>query len=427
MHNMAKLLKRGSRARPPQYRSTANDRDTAPERVIAVAGPIADFDADRVRTLLKKLAGIEPATRISLVPSESRLWEYRELDIEQTVVELPDVDTRDLGRLLTEIGKRAGERRPLEVFICGEHLVVDFSHGIGDGPFGLVLGAALMGAEEEPALARSLAKSLPPHAVWLALGRHFASHPSRIRSMLQLRKSITATVGETDSTRRIDDWKASTRGLSAYMEPARLTELRAWASSHAAGSTSTSVTVALWIAALRGEDVQIDPQVTCLVNCRRYLGVKHRDAHGNFAVGMRMPLPSSPTGIAAMVRQVTDSGWPAAALGYAEFEGWLARRTEPAPPAGTEVANRLRLTVSDLGRLTMFDHVQWATGPRPPQIAAYLQPDGADASTLLVTELAGGRTFTASFCSEMIEPAVIEKALVRICADPVGVLQAARL
>jgi len=88
------------------------------------------------------------------------------------------------------------------------------------------------------------------------------------------------------------------------------------------------------------------------------------------------------------------------------------------------VPDRLRLAVSDLGRLSLFDDVPF-NDRRPPQLVAFLEPDGADAATLLVAELAGGRTLTASFCSQMIEADTMARVLKRMCDDPVGLLTAA--
>jgi hypothetical protein len=128
-----------------------------------------------------------------------------------------------------------------------------------------------------------------------------------------------------------------------------------------------------------------------------------------------------------MVRHVTNSGWPAATLAYAEITASLTRRIAPPRPAGIEVPNQLRVVVSDLGRLTMLDNVRWAASERPPQLAVHLEPDGPDAITLLVNDMAGGRNFTASFSAEMVSPTVIEHALERIAQDPVGILEEAEL
>jgi hypothetical protein len=240
----------------------------------------------------------------------------------------------------------------------------------------------------------------------------------------RLRKVHEQAQPEQDQPqKRIEYWESAKCSVGAYLNPASVDRLRAWAKDNCAGATTASVTVALWMAALRAEGVRIDDRVMILINCRRYLRDGYRTTQGNFAVGIPIAIPrsGSPKVIAALVRRVIDSGWPLAILGMAEVSS-LVRR----PPAQEEsravvVPDRLRLAVSDLGRLTMFDGLTWRTG-RPPQFAAYLEPDGPDALTLLVDEMAGGRTFTASFCSKMIDPSVVESALARMCDDPVGLV-----
>ena len=94
------------------------------------------------------------------------------------------------------------------------------------------------------------------------------------------------------------------------------------------------------------------------------------------------------------------------------------------PPDGIPVGDRIRAAVSDVGKLRAYDAHPWVPGSRPPQLSAYLEPDGPDAVPLLVAELAGGQTFTASYCTQMVEPGIIESAVRRMCSDPIGLLEA---
>lgn len=218
------------------------------------------------------------------------------------------------------------------------------------------------------------------------------------------------------------------------MAPAQVVELKKWAKAQAPGATSASVSIALWAAALRAENVDVDDHIMVLFNSRRYLEPDLHSAHGNFAVGIPLHLPeaSGPGQIAKTMRAVIESGWPIAILGMSEVKDTLAsirgRADAPGTQAAadrtlTEVPDRLRLAVSDLGKLSMFGHVRWAQDGRPPQLAASLEPDGPDGVTMLISELEGGRTYTASFCSKFIGDAVIESALARLCSDPVALLR----
>jgi hypothetical protein len=410
-----------------EYRPTALDRALAAERTVAVVGPVANLDEGRVVANLRAALTGTPDARIALSPSrEARSWQYRGDVAEHVVVRRYDAAT-DLGRLLTDIGGQPLERGPLNVLICGDYLVVDYSHGIGDGQLGVTMLAALSG-DVDSARAGSLAKGLPRNAVWTALWRHYRAHPGSVRDFLQLRqRNRHAVDGQDVGSRDIDASDLGKQSRTAYMAPPSVTALRAWAKEHADGASSASVTVALWMAALRAAGVAVDDRITMLVNCRRYLDPRHRFDQGNFAVALPLaiPRPQTPTAINDAIRDVIDSGWPIAILGMAELKSVLTRPKADAPPTTVTVPDRLRVAVSDLGRLGMFGETDWAPGA-PPQVAAYLEPAGPDAASLLVSELAGGRTFTASFCGAMVDPTVIARALDQMCDDPVGTLQTAQ-
>lgn len=420
---MGELLSKGLRRRVPRYRATANDLATAAERTVAVIGPVADLDEARLAMALREAAGVA-AARIALAPrSDTRKWDYRPGDLDDAVMVCPATDTADVGRLLTEVGNRPGERRGVEVFICRDYLVVDYSHGIGDGRFGLTLTSALAGGADLPPGA--LARSLPRHAAWLAAGRHFGAHPRRIPDVLQLRRTARAAAAlerPQAPRKRQSTGPSGARCITAQMAARTVADLRSWASRNAIGATTAAITTALWMAALRSRGVTIDEQVVVLVDCRRYLGRAYAAAHGNFAVGMPVVMPLAPTEVTAATRRVTDSGWPALTLAYAELTGRKARTVGPAYKPELGLPDRVRLIVSDLGKPTMFDHAPWVRDDRTPLVTAYLQPGGADAVTLLISEVHGARTFTASFYGAMVSPTVIGDALSLMSADPVALL-----
>lgn len=408
-----------------RYWATACDSEQAQARVISILGPIAGLSADNVRAMLAEAVRSSPHARISLAPrTDSRLWRFDAVDPHDAVEMRSDLDTADLGRLLTEISNRPGGRQPLEVLICGEYLTVDYSHGLGDGRLGATLTTSL--AEREiDACAASVSRSLPRRAVWAAIWRNFVLHPSRAMDVVRLRKgSQTPTDG--GELRRIDEWRSARRCVSAYMDRATVSGLRSWASDRYPGASAASVTVALWAAALRAEGQRVDDRVMILVDCRRYFAPKHRHGHGNFASGVPILVPhgSSPFDVAGQVRRVTDACWPLARLGIGEVKTRPLRLKVAAAPTEFHVPDRIRLSISDVGKVPVHEDLAWVPGGRPPQASAYIEPDGPDAVALLVTEVLGTRTFTVSFCDRVVEPSVVDNALKRMCDDPVGLLQA---
>lgn len=412
--------------RTPRYRSTALDRALAPARTVVAVGPVADLDEEAMRSVLRTAQNSSATPRLALAPrTDTRIWTYAD-DLERHVITRDDLDTSNLGQLVTEIRKNVPTESALQVVICGDYVVVNYSHGVADGQLGVTLPALLTTGDTTRAAA--MARGLDRTAVWNALWRHYRANPGAIKQFWQLRRQHK-TPSDVGMQRRIRDWRDSTVSFSGYLDPTRLAQLRTWAKARWPGATSASITVAMWLAALREEGAAVDDKVMILMNCRRYLDPGCAAVQGNFAVGIPLRLPGcpSPESVAEVTRQVIESGWPAAILGMSEVKARIPGRSDPTgdePPDGVSVGERIRAAVSDVGRLRMYEPHPWAAGNRPPQLSAYLEPDGPDAVPLLVAELAGGQTFTASYCTQMVEPGVIEKAVCRMCSDPIGLLEA---
>jgi hypothetical protein len=406
-----------------RYLATGIDIERASSRVLALVGPLADISEKYMAAVLAEAAECVPTARLALDPRPaSRSWSYRRRDWREVIVRRHDLDTADLGQLLTDIGNRPGDRLPLEVVICGDYLIVDYSHALGDGKLGAML-LALLG-NDGALRPESLAPSIPRHAPWKALIRHFAMHPSRARDVMRLRKTNQQALAKVGDL-RAENWESARRGMTAYMEPATVAEFRSWSAPRFPDSSSASLTVALLAESLRTHGVVVDEHVTILVDCRRYFEPQYQAGHGNFAVGIPILVPagSSPTDVRRQMREAIESGRPLARLGVAELKARLGRPEVPAPAEQADVPDRVRLTVSDLGRLTVVENLHWKAKAQPPRVAAYVETDGPDAVDVEVTELLGGRTFTASYCSEMLASSTIEAAFKRMCDDPFAVLR----
>ncbi|WP_315770908.1 hypothetical protein [Rhodococcoides kroppenstedtii] len=414
------------------YASTQLDRTFAPARTIAVLGPTTGLDADAVRAALTAARTASPTSRIALDPrADQRIWAYRD-DIAGgiAVTDRPDLPTDDLGELMNLVRDRGGPRLALEVVLCGDYVAVDYSHGVGDGQFGVLL-LAVAAADPDGGLAPTLAPALPSDATRRALWRHYRENPRALRDLRRVRAEHARpdTADDGVPTRTVDNWAKTKTCRAEFMTPEVSAALEAWAREHAPGATAASVTVALVNAALRAEQVVLDDHVMILFNCRRYLAEEDRTGHGNFAIGIpvRIGAGATPGLVATVMKDVIDSGWPLAVLGVAGAKSALTRHR--AAPAADDagpitVPDRLRLAVSDLGNVTsLYRHLHFADDGRPAQMTATLEPDGPDGITVLVSRLNKGRTLAATFCADMIDPDVVTRALRRACLDPVALLR----
>ncbi|WP_256983854.1 hypothetical protein [Rhodococcus sp. 15-649-2-2] len=411
------------------YRSTALDRVFADTRIVTAVGPVRGLDIERTRRTLTAAEHVDAAPHIALEPrSDARRWRYRS-DIAGDNVISSSSPTEDLGQILTDIRSRRGTRGPLEVVVFDDHLAVDYSHGIGDGQIGVLMLAAFCD-DADGSLVPGLAAGLPPSTTWKALWRHYSRNPKTLADFWALRaRHRSETNGGSGPRRRIENWEAGKVSRAGYMSRAVVDELKHWTAENLPGATPASISIALWSAALRAEAVDVDDHIMVLFNSRRYLDPAQQSSHGNFAVGIPLHLPAgtTPVAIATAMREVIESGWPIAVLGMSHLRDVASRirRSAQLPDENSvvEVPEPLRLAVSDLGRVRVFDHLDWTDDGRPPQMAASLEPDGPDGCTMLIAEVAGGRTYTASFCSKMVDVSVVDAALRRMCEDPVALLR----
>lgn len=400
------------------YRSSWLDRMFAESRTIVMTGPIPDLDESRVRVVLEAAAAVTDS-RITLVPDgTARRWR-RHRPVLARVVSRPDVDVSDVGAALTAMHNRPDKECPIEVFVCGDYLIVDYSHGLGDGWLGEVLTRSLVAGD--PGAAAAIAKPLPSNALWTAVASSILRRPATISATMRLRKATKSADAQVAPPPRPTDWRSSMRCATRSMGTQQTAELKAWAKQHAPTATTNAVSTAVWMAALRACGATVDPQVMVLMNCRRYLPPDLQDANGNFAFAMPVELPASPTGIAQKVRQITDSGWPLTILAVADLKSRLSRGTQSGEQSAV-FGNGLRLAISDMGNLKWFEQLSWTAG-RQPMVTGFLETDGPDSVAMIITLISGVRTFTATFSTESIDPALIDSALEKMCADPVGLLQ----
>ena len=411
-----------------EHRPSALDRALAHSRNIAVFGPVPGLDRDLLTVRLRSVAAEVPRLRLDPFSADGT-WTRRtdallveEIGAPTPPDDLPDTPGARLGVIATHV--RHHDPIPLRVAVCDDHLVVDHSHGLGDGRLAPALQAVLLDSAP-PAVHAALAHDAPAGSVRRALADQILRHPRRLAEVRRLRadNARTETVAEPaalDASR--------VRTVSATLPPDGVTALRQRISA-LEGASDASSTVAIWVAALRRAGVASDEVVQVLVDCRRYL--RRGDAGmGNLAIALpiRMPAPVTPASVRQRVRAATESAWPLAVLGISATRARLHRGT-PTPDAESADAVRIsphvRLSVSDIGRLPLYDGVLPTGAGRLPQLGAGIDPDGPEALTLLVSEVGGARTLSATFHSDVIDPRAVHSALADICRDPVAVLEAA--
>ncbi|MGU3293538.1 hypothetical protein [Williamsia sp. M5A3_1d] len=410
-----------------EHRPSALDRALANSRNIAVFGPVPGLDRDLLTVRLRSVAAQVPRLRLDPFAPDG-VWTRRTdaLVVEDLATptdprDLPDTPGGRLGVIATSV--RQQDPAPLRVAVCDDHLVVDHSHGLGDGRLAPTLQAVLLDSAP-PAVHAALAHDAPAGSVRRALADQVLRHPRRLAEVRKLRADNARTDTVTEPA-AVDPRQVRT--ISATMAPDRVAALRERVAA-LDGASDASATVAMWVSALRRAGVASDDVVQVLVDCRRYL--RRADAGmGNLAIALpiRMPAPVTAASVRQRVRAATESAWPLAVLGINATRARLQRGT-PDSGAGltatVRTSSRIRLSVSDIGRLPLFDGVLPGLSGALPQLGAGIDPDGPEALTLLVSEVGGARTLSATFHADVLAPAAVHAALVAICRDPIAVLEA---
>jgi hypothetical protein len=403
-------------------RATILDRALAASRSISVTGPLTPLDADRVRARLAP--AMTPTSRLTVVPDPSSARWIHDVT-PRPVVERPDLADLSPGEILTRLRARTGPAGTVEYLLGGRWLILDQSHGIGDGRSSLEQIAGLAGRDGS-AMAPNLERSLPAGSAWHAAYRQLLRHPARLREVARLRTANAPGASE-GPRRQLSGWRSTRRVVATSMSADRVGALRDAVAAGGMKVSSAAVTVALWRAAVAAEEVRVDPRTQVLFDCRRYLDPAHANDHGNLAVGipLRFPDSATPVEIGDRIREVTRSGWPVAILGAGELRG-LLRPQAGGPSTGPDIAavpDRLRLSVSDMGRIGVFGDVEWDPQASSHHLYASLEPDGPDAATTFVSDVDGTRSFTTTFYEAFVDRAVIEAAHRTLCDDPVALFR----
>jgi len=374
--------------------------------------------ADEVQSRLSTIVTSSATPRIAIAPSQSQAcWPYRPDLIDDAVHVVADTASIDLGAFLTGIGHRQGRRNPTDVFVSGGFLAVEYPHAVGDGHYGLsIIGALAAGLPELPS-------DLPHTVVWRALWRHYARRPALLRSLWTLRKEQRRRTSGISEAGAVADWRSLRRVATRRFDARQIGRLQDWVDKHAPDSTRVAVMSALWLAALRSVQLPIDEHVVVLFNCRRYLPREYAAALGNFAIGIPLRIGTLPPDqITAQLRKVTETGWPIMSIGIGALRsllGGFTRTRAAEPDVGTE---RIRLSVSDMGRLP-FDHLPWVRDA--PQLAtAFVDLDRPDAMTLLISDTTNSRNVSVTYCEATVSGEVVEAALDRMYTELTELLSA---
>ncbi|CCQ13666.1 putative uncharacterized protein [Rhodococcus sp. AW25M09] len=412
------------------YRVTGADLCMINSRYIGVAGPARRVNGDAVRATLQSLVDSGTHTRIGLVPQPGTVsWGIAQSIGDDAVREVgPAATSAQLEAAIADVRRRAGERLPLEVTICGEYLFIDTAHGLSDGKLFVDLVEALHLDDSDGASVWSLEPE-SRHVIPRALLRWFALHPLRLRDAWRAVKAMQALnqqslegIGRPESSETVP-WSPSPAVVIRQSTAASEAAVSAWRKKNA--PSAGAATVALWLVRCAMDRVGLEstPAVTIAINCRRYLDAK-TTVNGNFAVGLNVAIsgtrPIEPQ--ARVLNAVYTSGLPLAVLGIVSASVRIKSAADPTAADRVLREPKVKLMYSDLGRPPSWDRVPWAEG-EGGQFAGLLDPSAPDAITVMCGVVGKERTYSVSFHDNVFERAKIEEAMNLIVTDPILLLE----
>ncbi|MDI9973382.1 hypothetical protein [Rhodococcus sp. IEGM 1307] len=406
------------------HRASSRDLMRSGSRMITAIGPVRLPSVGEIRDTLTLLAHAGGRhTPIGLVPTtESRRWEHRPQDFLGQVRELGPCTREEVPQLLTRLARSGASAYPLNVAVAGDFLLLDISHGLGDGRLALSLVRAVAGGRmgtPVPEWARTRDSALP---LACALARTFASSPTRVARLLESRPAAAHGSGSAEV---VVPWHGAPTAVIASTAPGTTAELRRWRDREMPRASVSSLLFAAVSRAMRSCGLAIDDEVDVLFDCRRYLP-EAATVNGNFAALVRFSLsdPGDAAEMSAAIAQATASGRPLASLALSTATFRRRVRAGVAHARATHVAAdpRARLVYSDMGQAALLADLDWTDGPGRRLVTALSEP--ADPASIVFTAVRHGPDLdvSASLHDNVFDPELVRSALSDALCDPLSLL-----
>ncbi|MFC0448293.1 hypothetical protein [Rhodococcus jostii] len=405
------------------HRASSRDMMRSGSRMITAIGPVRLPSIGEIRDTLTLLAHAGGQhTPIGLVPTTaSNRWDHRPQNFLGNVQELGPCTREEVPHLLTGLARAGASAYPLNVAVAGDFLLLDISHGLGDGRLALSLIRAVAGGHSGtplPEWARTRDSALP---LARALSRTFASSPARVAQLLEARPSTAHDAGPAE----VVSWRSAPTAVVESAPSGTTAELRRWRDRELPGASVSSLLFAAVARAMRSRGVGIDDKVDILFDCRRYLPAG-ATVNGNFAAGVRFPLsdPGDAAEMSAAIAQATASGRPLAslALSTVNYRRRLRAGTAHTPATHVAAAPRARLVYSDMGEAALLADLDWTDEPGRSLVTALSEP--ADPASIVFTSVRRGPELdvSASLHDNVFNPELVRTALADALCDPLSLL-----
>jgi hypothetical protein len=407
-------------------RMTLRERVWLPLEYIRTVGPLTGVTADSLRAALIGLHAADPThPAVSRLDRDTARWLHLDHDafvryVADAVTEVTGADA-DPDAMSRRLQAEPRAHHPVRMLVGGGYVAVKVAHVYGDaGPVNVLVRELIRAAaEERPA---SFTDDSPQRPLRRGLIKLFALHPVRLRRALRL---AAPPVPGTEDAR---EWQADLTVRTARSAEA-LRRMRQWRDEHAPGTTTAAITFAAFTGALAR--LGLDPDRSggvYLFDARRYVPDGGKIT-GNFCWGQYLSPAdlTDPKAVHDTLKAELATGRILAMMGVRETRIALSGASGWPEPYPQVIGGhpRPRLTFSNQGRHDLLADLPWAVQPADRVNHSVPTLAGPEAVTITTSEMGGVLHLEATFHASTYDPALIERALELVCADPAALVSSA--
>lgn len=405
------MLSQPTRTRTtPDVRVAALDTAHSRRRSAVLVGPLRLPPLDELAARYTRLAELGPLTRLCLRPDASTdRWRHQPVDAASIFAECAPLPTGSAPTdLLPVVRSARGDdiADGIRILRAGDHLAIDFCHGLGEVPLINLVLDVLLGTID-PTRPGFLTPYRGRPSLPRMAARTFGSDPRRIARLLDVHRRRPRPPARSAGG---DDVPFTPSPVTRFVGlPGRVVdELRHRRDRTLPGvSLMALLTFALWDS-FASVGLPVDDIVKIPFDARRYLPAGS-DTLATFSAGLDFALDArrGPAGLQADMDRSARSARPVANLLISSLK---ARSPQPEPARVRPRAPRVRLLHSNVGRAAHTG--RWPfTDPAAAHILVASDPISAEGVTVTSAWSATNLWLTAEFHGGVFEPDRIRAAL----------------
>ncbi|MGW5524315.1 hypothetical protein [Gordonia sp. NPDC003950] len=396
-------------------RASPIDRHHSRRRSALVFGPVATPAVPDAADRLAALAARGAWSRIGLHPSPAASrWPFDPTAGGHVVRAAADPGDDPL-RLLDEVRTRGGE--PLRVAIGGDHIAIDFDHGLGDARLMHTVVDVALGVADptDDRLWHRYRHRLPPLAVASA---RIAADPRRLVALARLTRRPDRTPPRplSSSTRTVVQPDVSVsrrpRAHALRIPSDTVAAVRSARDEHRPGVTLYALTTAALVDVLDTAGVALDPVVTAPFDARAYLP-EDRSTLANFSAGLAFEVApgTDPTRLHHELTEAARIGRPVANLVATEAKTRLAAMFPSHRPAAPTSPSSVHLLHSSVGHIPgSEDRWRWLDDERA-QVLAVADPPTPYGITVTTAMVGGGMSVATAYFDAVVPGDAVDTAM----------------